>query len=77
VLFHVLGALAEFERSLISERTRAGMAAARARGSTIGRPAKLTAAQVSSALEEVLQRRRILRDVAGRLAGNHPVRSAW
>lgn len=40
LLFHVMGALAEFERALISERTRAGMAAARARGSVIGRPTK-------------------------------------
>lgn len=40
LLFHVMGALAEFERALISERTRAGMAAARARGSLIGRPPK-------------------------------------
>lgn len=41
LLFHVMGALAEFERALISERTRAGMAAARARGRNIGRPRKL------------------------------------
>jgi hypothetical protein len=40
LLFHVLGALAEFERALISERTRAGMAAAKLRGIRIGRPAK-------------------------------------
>ena len=32
LVFHIMAALAEFERSLISERTRAGMAAARARG---------------------------------------------
>lgn len=38
LIFHVLGAIAEFERSLISERTRAGMAAARKRGVHIGRP---------------------------------------
>lgn len=38
--FHLLGALAEFERSLISERTKAGMAAARVRGVRIGRPMK-------------------------------------
>ena len=35
--FQVLAAMAEFERSLISERTKAGMAAAKARGSQIGR----------------------------------------
>jgi len=38
--FHMLGALAEFERSLISERTKAGMAAARVRGVRLGRPVK-------------------------------------
>jgi len=46
LLFHVMGALAEFERSLISERTRAGLAAARRRGRQLGRRRKLTAAQV-------------------------------
>ena len=38
LIFHVLGALAEFERSLIRERTMAGLEAARARGRRGGRP---------------------------------------
>src|SRR5437764_4879442 len=38
LIFHVFGALAEFERDLIRERTNAGLAAARARGRTGGRP---------------------------------------
>jgi len=42
LLFHVMGALAEFERALISERTRAGMAAAKARGQHLGRERKIT-----------------------------------
>ncbi|MCX9158140.1 recombinase family protein [Niveibacterium sp. 24ML] len=37
LVFHVFGALAEFERALIRERTRAGLAAARARGRKGGR----------------------------------------
>jgi len=41
LIFHVFGALAEFERDLIRERTNAGLAAARARGRTGGRPKKL------------------------------------
>ena len=41
LIFHVFGALAEFERDLIRERTNAGLAAARARGKTGGRPKKL------------------------------------
>jgi len=38
LLLQMVGAMAEFERSLIRERTRAGVAAARARGAHIGRP---------------------------------------
>ena len=45
LVFHMMAALAEFERSLISERTRAGMAAARAQGKRMGRPPSLTPAQ--------------------------------
>ena len=41
LMFHVLGALAEFERNLIRERILAGLAAARARGRRIGRPRKV------------------------------------
>jgi DNA invertase Pin-like site-specific DNA recombinase len=41
LVFHVFGALAEFEHDLIKERTMAGLAAARARGRQGGRPRKL------------------------------------
>lgn len=41
LIFHVFGALAEFERDLIQERTHAGLRAARARGRLGGRPKKL------------------------------------
>lgn len=40
--FHLFGALAEFERSLIRERTQSGLAAARARGKKGGRPTALS-----------------------------------
>jgi DNA invertase Pin-like site-specific DNA recombinase len=43
LIFHVFGALAEFERELIRERSRAGQAAARARGKRGGRPRANTA----------------------------------
>lgn len=46
LIFHIMGALAEFERALISERTRAGMEAARRRGSQIGRRSALTPRQI-------------------------------
>ena len=42
LVFHMFGALAEFERSLIRERTQAGLAAARRLGRKGGRPPKLT-----------------------------------
>jgi DNA invertase Pin-like site-specific DNA recombinase len=43
--FHLMGAFAEFESNLTSERTKAGMAAAKARGVKMGRPRKLTPMQ--------------------------------
>lgn len=45
LIFHVFGALAEFERDLIRERTQAGLAAARSRGRVGGRPKKLANAK--------------------------------
>ena len=41
LIFHIMAALAEYERSLISERTKAGMQAAKARGVHVGRPRKV------------------------------------
>lgn len=49
LIFHVFGALAEFERELIRERTQAGLTAARARGRKGGRKEKLTPKQVEMA----------------------------
>jgi len=49
LVFHVMGALAEFERSLIGERTKAGMQAAKRRGKAIGRPRKLSPHQLARA----------------------------
>ena len=46
LMFGLFGALAEFERELIVERTRAGLAAARARGRHGGRPYKMTPAKL-------------------------------
>lgn len=42
LMFHIIGAIAEFERDLIRERTRAGLQAARARGRKGGRKLKAT-----------------------------------
>ena len=49
LIFHIFGALAEFERNLIRERTQAGLTAARARGRKGGRPNALTAKQLGIA----------------------------
>src|SRR5688500_3703124 len=49
LIFHIFGALAEFERNLIRERTQAGLSAARARGKRGGRPTALNNRQISIA----------------------------
>jgi DNA invertase Pin-like site-specific DNA recombinase len=49
LIFHIFGALAEFERNLIRERTTAGLTAARARGRRGGRPKVLTGKRLSIA----------------------------
>lgn len=46
LVFGIFAALAEFERALIIERTKAGLEAARARGRNGGRPFKMTAAKL-------------------------------
>jgi DNA invertase Pin-like site-specific DNA recombinase len=48
LVFHIFGAMAEFERNLISERTKAGLEAARKRGRKGGRKRKLTDRQVEA-----------------------------
>lgn len=49
MLFAVVGALSEYERAMIVERTRAGLAAAKARGRTGGRPKVMTDAKTRAA----------------------------
>jgi len=49
LVFHLFGALAQFEREVTRDRTVAGLASARARGRVGGRPPKLTADQVRTA----------------------------
>jgi DNA invertase Pin-like site-specific DNA recombinase len=67
--FHIFGAMAEFERSIIRERTRAGLDAARARGRKGGRPRLLSEKDLAAAkalladpgitFEEVAQRLKV------------------
>jgi DNA invertase Pin-like site-specific DNA recombinase len=57
LVFNIFGALAEFERDLIRERTQAGLQAARARGRTGGRPRGLSKqAQTTAMAAETLYR---------------------
>jgi len=75
LIFHVFGALAEFERDLIRERTQTGLAAVRARGRLGGRPKKLTEGkqrELARALPWWADRHRHHLSDAGHLPG-HPV----
>lgn len=67
LVFHVMGALAEFERGLVSERTKAGMVAAKARGVTLGRPPKLTAVQIEGARRSIESNTATAKDLADSL----------
>jgi DNA invertase Pin-like site-specific DNA recombinase len=62
LIFHIFGALAEFERNLIRERTQAGLSAARARGRKGGRPKALTAKQLSIA-QDLYEKRHPILDI--------------
>lgn len=63
LVFHLFGALAEFERTLIRERTRAGLAAARARGRQGGRPKRLDNDQRALALRLHQERQHPIADI--------------
>ena len=64
--FHIMAAMAEFERSIISERTKAGMSAARSRGSLIGRRPALTPNQIIEAQDALLIDKISIGDLAER-----------
>lgn len=65
--FGIFAALAEFERELISERTKAGLASARARGRNGGRPAKMTPAKVRLAMAAMGQPGTVVADLCKEL----------
>ena len=65
--FQIFGALSEFERELIRERTRAGIAAARARGKRGGRKHKLTKNQVRFAKMAMLNQGTVVSDLCKEL----------
>jgi DNA invertase Pin-like site-specific DNA recombinase len=67
LVFHIFGALAEFERGIIRERTRAGLDAAAARGRKGGRPPKLSADDLKAAKALLADPTITVDDVARRL----------
>ncbi|WP_108676676.1 recombinase family protein [Acuticoccus yangtzensis] len=71
LIFHVFGALAEYERSIIRERTQAGLAAARARGKVSGRRKKLTEVDLSAARAMLADDTFTVQEVAQRLGVSH------
>lgn len=52
--FTVMSGVAEFERDILIQRTKEGIAAARARGKRIGRPPKMTASQIREARQRII-----------------------
>ncbi len=63
LVFHIFGALAEFERNLISERTTAGLSAARARGRLGGRPRALDEQKIKVALKLYEDRQHTVQEI--------------
>lgn len=74
--FHVMAALAQMERELIAERTKAGLEAARKRGRVGGRPRKMTPGKIESA-RKLLSAGTPPRDVAHSLGISVPTLYRW
>ena len=63
LIFHIFGALAEFERNLIRERTVAGLSAARARGRKGGRPKALDPQKREIAIRLYHEKKKTVKDI--------------
>ena len=77
LIFHMFGALAEFERNLIRVRTRAGLEAARARGRKGGRPKKLSEKERELAVELYNQKTRSIDEICTALRISKPTLYAY
>jgi len=66
LVFHMMAALCEFERTLISERTKAGLEAARRRGSKLGRPPELSGEKLNDAIFSVRYNGETLAQIAAK-----------
>lgn len=64
LVFHIFGALAEFERDLIQDRTRAGLEAARSRGRNGGRPTVMTKAKTQIVRDMYASKKHTVEEIA-------------
>ena len=77
LVFHIFAALAEFERNLIRERTKAGLEAARARGRKGGRPKSLDAQRQSMAIDLYNQRKHPVDEICRMVGISKPTLYAY
>lgn len=74
--FHMMASLAQMERELIAERTKAGLAAAKAKGRVGGRKRKMTQSKIESA-KQLLASGILPKDVAQNLGVSIPTLYRW
>ena len=74
--FHVMASLAQMERELLAERTKAGLAAAKAKGRIGGRKRKMTESKIESA-KQLLSSGTLPKDVAQNLGISVPTLYRW
>lgn len=77
LVFHIFGALAEFERNLIRDRTHAGLEAARARGRKGGRRKKLDEKKRRLAVDLYRQKQHTLAEICGLVGITKPTLYAY
>ena len=77
LVFHIFGALAEFERNLIRERTKAGLEAARARGRKGGRRHKLDARKRALAVDLYRQKKHTIVEICDMVGITKPTLYAY
>lgn len=76
LLFHIMGAISEFERDLIRERTQAGLKAARAKGRIGGRPRQMTDDKIN-VVRELLASGTPVKDAAAAVGVSVPTLYRW
>lgn len=72
LIFHVFGALAEFERNLTRERTQAGLQAARSRGRKGGRPKVLNKDKQALAVQLYDERKHTVAQICALMGVSRP-----